>query len=285
MRVDLHIHSTASDGRWLPAQLVDQVRRKGIELFAVADHDTVDSVQPVEQAACKAELAFVRAVEISVTLGHRLFHILAYGIDTHDPDLLHILSDNRAKMESVDRQSVQILIDAGYDISFAEYEGYRHDATRGGWRALSLFMDRGFCRDVDDFFGRLFAGDRALTMPAFASPDETIDIIHQAGGTAICAHPGHSAKGDGEAPLDRLVKRGLDGLECYSPYHDSRAIQHWVAYCQQRDLLITAGSDCHGGFVGRALGEPPAYSELLNLGPLLHHIVPWHNQPGADHAG
>lgn len=273
MRVDLHIHSTASDGRWLPAQLVDQVRHKGIQLFAVADHDTVGSVQPVERAARNSGLAFLRAVEISVTLNNRLFHVLAYGIDAHDPELLRILSTNRTKMESVDRQSVQILIDAGYDISFAEYEGYQHDVTRGGWRALSLFIDRGFCRDVGDFFGRLFAGDRALTMPAFAAPDEAIDAIHQAGGAAICAHPGHSADGDGEAPLDQLVKHGLDGLECYSPYHDDQAIRHWVAYCQQRDLLITAGSDCHGGFVRRALGEPPAYSEFLKLGPLLHHMV------------
>lgn len=272
MRVDLHIHSTASDGRWPPEQLVDQVRKAGIDLFAVADHDTVANVLPVQAAMRGSGLGFVRAVEISATLGGHGFHIVGYGIDPDHLPLQHLLAENQAKMEGVDLESIQKLVTAGYDISFEEYEQYENEPTRGGWKALNLFIDKGFCSDVRDFFGRLFTGDLTLDMPTFRPTEGVIRAIHDAGGLAICAHAGHTTRGDG-ALLDQLVEQGLDGLECYSPYHDRSTIQRLVAYCQSRDLLTSAGSDCHGGFVDRELGQPEAYAKDLNLGPLLEHVI------------
>jgi predicted metal-dependent phosphoesterase TrpH len=179
-----------------------------------------------------------------------------------------MLSGNRERMESVDLQSIRKLIGAGYPIGYEDYYRYENDVTRGGWKALNLFIDRGFCRDVHDFFGRLFVGDLALRMPSFAEPEAAIDLIHGAGGVAICAHPGYSAGDEGQASLDQLVERGIDGLECYSPYHDSQMTRQLVDYCRQRNLLVTAGSDCHGGFAGRALGQPEVDSTDLVLGPL-----------------
>jgi predicted metal-dependent phosphoesterase TrpH len=268
MHADLHIHTTASDGRWLPAELVDQVRRAGIDLFAVADHDAVDNLRPVEDLVRGSGPAFVPGVEVSSTLEGCLFHLLGYGIDPDSPSLLAMLSENREKMESVDLQSIQLLADAGYPIGYEDYQRYENDVTRGGWKALNLFIDRGFCRDVDDFFARLFVDDMALTMPLFAAPEAVIDLIHRAGGVVVCAHPGYSAGEDGQPLLDRLVERGIDGLECYSPYHDRETTRRLADYCRQRDLLITAGSDCHGGFAGRALGQPKADAADLQLGPL-----------------
>jgi predicted metal-dependent phosphoesterase TrpH len=272
MRVDLHIHSTASDGRWPPEQLIHSVRQAGIDLFAVADHDTIANVLPVEQAVHGSGLSFIRAVEISTMLDGHNFHIIGYGLDPHHPELLLKLSENREKMESINRQAIDKLRAAGYDISHEEYESYEDNPLRGGWKALNLFIDRGFCSDVKDFFGRLFAGDMALAMPGFTPSEEAIRVIHDAGGKAVCAHPGHSARHDLTC-LDQLVDQGLDGLECYSPYHDRATTQRLLDHCRDRDLLITAGSDCHGGFVGRALGQPEAHADDLNLGTLLHHII------------
>jgi predicted metal-dependent phosphoesterase TrpH len=268
MRVDLHIHTTASDGRWLPAQLVEQVRRAGIDLFAVADHDAVDSLRPIEDLVCGSGPAFIPGVEVSSTLEGRLVHLLGYGIDPDSLPLLAMLSENREKMDSVDLQSIQKLIDAGYPIGYDDYHRYENDVTRGGWKALNLFIDRGFCRDVHGFFGRLFVDDMALSMPVFVAPEAAIDLIHRSGGLAICAHPGYSVSDEAHALLDQLAERGIDGLECYSPYHDSQMTRQLADYCRQRDLLITAGSDCHGGFAGRALGQPEVDSADLDLGPL-----------------
>jgi predicted metal-dependent phosphoesterase TrpH len=140
MRVDLHIHSTASDGCWHPPQLVAQVRQAGIGLFAVADHDTVANVRPVEHLARDSGLAFIRAVEVSTTLDGHLFHFLGYGIDPEDPSLLRVLQENEETMESVDQQSIHKLIEAGYDLRPEEYDLYENDVTRGGWKALNLFI-------------------------------------------------------------------------------------------------------------------------------------------------
>lgn len=273
MRVDLHIHTTASDGRWLPAQVVKQVRRAGLDLFAVADHDAVDSLHPVEDIVRGSGPAFIPGVEVSSTLEGCLFHLLGYGIDPDSLPLLAMLSENREKMESVDMQSIQKLIDAGYPIDYDDYHRYENDVTRGGWKALNLFIDRGFCRDVDDFFARLFVGEMALRMPVFASPESAIDLIHRSGGVAICAHPGYSVGDEGQALLGQLVERGVDGLECYSPYHDSQITRQLDGYCRQRNLLITAGSDCHGGFAGRVLGQPEVDSADLVLGPLSRFAI------------
>jgi predicted metal-dependent phosphoesterase TrpH len=273
MRVDLHIHSTASDGCWTPERLIDRVRRTGIGFFAVADHDTVANVRPTEALISGTGLAFARAVEISTTVHGRLFHILGYDIDPEDSALLRLLAKNRETMESIDQQSIHKLTTAGYEISMEEYERYEHDPTRGGWKALSLFIDRGFCSDVGDFFGRLFTGDMALVMPDFAPPGEVISTIQRSGGVAVCAHPGHSVRGSDLGSLDNLVALGLDGLECYSPYHDETLTRRLVAFARARDLLITAGSDCHGGFAGRTLGQPEVHLADLNLDPLLARVA------------
>jgi predicted metal-dependent phosphoesterase TrpH len=272
-RVDLHIHSTASDGRWTPQQVVSQVAQTGIGLFAVADHDTVDSVSAVERFAQRTGMGFLRAVEVTTTLDGRQFHLVAYGIDPAHPVLLEMLRENWEKLTSVDDQSIEKLIGAGYDLDLEEYAAYRHDPTRGGWKALNFLIDQGICRDVKDFFGRLFTGEMALTYPTFYSPDRAVRIIEQAGGTAVCAHPGHS-NCDGEVSvLEQLVDCGVRGFECFSPYHDPQVTRFHVDFCRRHGLLITAGSDCHGGFVNRALGQPEAYLRDLNLGPLLSRIV------------
>jgi predicted metal-dependent phosphoesterase TrpH len=273
VRVDLHIHSTASDGRWYPEQLVEQVAQTGIGLFAVADHDTVDSVRPAEHLAVERGLSFIRAVEINATIEGQNVHILGYGITPEDPGLQELLTYNRDKMHEVDRRSIQKLIDAGYAVSHEACEAYENDPSRGGWKALNYLIDEGICSGVKDFFGRLFAGDMAIQFPDFCAPDEVVRTIHGAGGIAICAHPSFAIRNSNETLLDKLVDCGVAGLECYSPYHEADAIVRFVQFCRERGLLITAGSDCHGGFVDRALGQPEAYLEDLEIGPLAEMIV------------
>ncbi|MBN1936670.1 MAG: PHP domain-containing protein [Anaerolineae bacterium] len=272
MRVDLHIHSTASDGTWNPRELVQQVQATGIDLFAVADHDSVGNVRATEALARERGLHFIRAVEVSSTWNVQLIHILGYGIDLNDAALLAMIDENWHRLASVDDQSIRKLIAAGYEISFEEFETYQNDTSRGGWKALNFMIDKGICSGVKDFFGRLFVGEMALHYPAFADPAEAVQIIHRAGGTAIWAHPGSNVLNGRTADeiFDYVRDIGIDGLECYTPYHDAPLVARCLDFCRQHGLLITAGSDCHGGFVAeRALGQPEARLSQLNLGPLL----------------
>lgn len=272
MRVDLHIHSTASDGTWTPEQIVEQVCQAGIGLFAVADHDSIDNVRATEALADVRGLHFIRAVEVSSSWNKQSIHILGYGINLDDAELLAMIDENYRKLASVDDQSIHKLIAAGYDLSFEEFVAYQNDPMRGGWKALNFMIDKGICSGVKDFFGRLFVGEMALDYPAFADPAEAIRIIHRAGGTAVWAHPGNNVLNGRTADeiFDYMRAIGIDGLECYTPYHDAALTARCLDFCRRHGLLITAGSDCHGSFVPeRVLGQPHVSLSQLDLGPLL----------------
>ena len=279
-RVDFHIHSTASDGRWTPEQLVQQVRQSGIGLFAVTDHDTIGSVAQAEALACDGGLAFLRGVEISSKVDGRLMHILAYGFDLTNESLRQFLVANKARLENYDDALLQILIDAGYEIDLAEYDAYSWERRRGGWKSLNFLIDKGFCGDVHGFFDKLFSGDLRVTFPNFPSPAEVVQVIQQAGGIPVWAHPANSLSKNGEhAPEDdeavvaMMVAAGIEGLECYTCHHDPEWTGRCLAWAARYRLLVTGGSDSHGGFAGRRLGRPEVYWDDLLLGPIAERVI------------
>jgi predicted metal-dependent phosphoesterase TrpH len=269
MRADLHIHTTASDGCWPPERVVAEVQERGIGLFAVADHDSVASVRPAETLALQAGLAFLCGVEISAVLDGRLFHVLAYGFDPDDPALASLLGENQARLLQTNEDVIHRLRAAGYQIDLDDYATYTYDRTRGGWRVLNFLIDRGLCTDVRDYFNTLTAG-LSLPLPPFPHPAEVISAIHQAGGVPILAHPGASLRHAGltEGSLRPFLDLGIGGLECYTHYHDEATTRFCLDWCDRHDLLITGGSDCHGGFVGRELGVPVVDTDDLRLGDL-----------------
>jgi predicted metal-dependent phosphoesterase TrpH len=274
MRADLHIHTIASDGRWTPEQVVVEVQTRGIGLFAVADHDTVASVRPAEELARDARLAFLRGVEVSSLLDGHLFHILAYGYDLDNPAFRVLLKENKAKLDGVSEDTLHLLIAAGHEIDLDDYAAYENDPTRGGWKVLNFLIDRGFCTDLRDYSHNLVA-HLPTEWPAFPHPAEVIGIIREAGGVPIMAHPGISLRHAGvtDQTLRPFLEFGIAGLECYSQYHDEDTIRFCVDWCTRRDLLITGGSDSHGGFVGRTLGVPVVDTADLRLGELEARIV------------
>ena len=274
MRADLHIHTIASDGRWTPEQVVTEVQARGIGLFAIADHDSVASVPPAERLAQEAGLAFLRGVEISTLLDGRLFHILAYGFDIGDPGLTALLRENRAKLDQQNDNIVRCLIAAGYEIDLDDYAAYEQDRTRGGWKVLNFLIDRGFCTGPRDYFDKL-GPDLPTEWPPFPHQADGIAVIREAGGEPILAHPGVSLHQVGvtEETLHPFLDFGIGGLECYSHYHDEATTRFCLDWCDRRELLITGGSDSHGGFVGRELGVPVVDTADLRLGELAERII------------
>jgi hypothetical protein len=278
-RVDLHIHTTASDSRWTPAQVVEGLRKLDIGLFAVADHDSVGAVRTAEALARQAGLAFLRGVEITAAADGHIFHILGYGIDPEDERLLAFLEENHAKLEATDDRVIQNLIALGYEIDVKDYQAYTYARTRGGFKSVNYLIDRGFCVDLKSYFS--IRTDIPHVVPDYAPVSDVVSVIRHAGGVPILAHPGVSFHYDGgvtDAGLGHMLDAGIAGVECYSYAHDVATAAFCVDWCMRHDVLITGGSDYHGGFAGRALGDPEIYVADLCLGGLEEKIVTPHGE-------
>jgi predicted metal-dependent phosphoesterase TrpH len=274
MRADLHIHTTASDGRWGPERVVAEVQSRSIGLFAITDHDTIANVAPVEALAREAGLAFLRGVEVSSWVDEHYFHILAYGFELDVPSFFALLRENRAKMMQSNREVIHGLIARGYAIDSEDFEAYDYDRTRGGWKALNFLIDRGFCTTVKDYFENLGIGPSNV-FRTFPHPAEVITLIKEAGGVPILAHPGITLRDTGlsDEALQPLLDTGIAGLECYYINHDEATTRFCLDWCARHDMLVTVGSDCHGGLVNRELGHPPTDTADLRLGALEERII------------
>lgn len=272
VRVDLHLHTTASDGRWSPEELVDQVRRAHIGVFAVTDHDSLGNLKETVELVRGSGLRFLPGVELSSALNGQDYHFLAYGFDLGNQALTDLVVANNARLSGSSDQAVSLLAALGYRVSLEDYARYSWDRRRGGWKALNYLIDQGLCGDVHEYF-RMFA-EIGHPRAKFPPVDEVIDCVRRASGTVILAHPGVSFYNDvDEERLDLLVEMGLSGLECYSFHHDRTETRRYLEYCRSRDLYITGGSDCHGGFAGREIGVPPVFGHDLRLGSLVDRMI------------
>ena len=272
LRADLHLHTTASDGRWPPEQLIDEVQRAGIGFFAVTDHDSLGSLVETARLVRGSGLRFLPGVELSSRLNGQTYHLLAYGFDPENTNLKDLVSSNNAQLTGSSDEAIRLLADLGHRVSLSDYAHYSWDRRRGGWKGLNYLIDQGICTDVHDYF-RIF-DEIGHPQAEFPLVDEVVKCVHQASGLVILAHPGASFyNGIDAGRLDLLVEMGVGGLECFSFHHDQATTWAFLEYCRRRDLLITGGSDCHGGFAGRAIGVPPVFADDLRLGRLEESVL------------
>lgn len=271
-RADLHLHTTASDGRWPPDQLVDEVRRAGIGFFAVTDHDSLGSVTETAGLVRHSGLRFLPGVELSSRLDGQGYHLLAYGFDVENAELRELAESNNSSLTESSDLAVALLAGLGYPVSLDDYAHYTWDRGRGGWKGLNYLIDQGVCQDVHSYF-RMF-DEIGHPQAEFPLVNEVVECVRRAAGTVVLAHPGAAFyNGIDVARLDLLVEMGVQGLECFSFHHDEAETRGYLEYCHSRDLLITGGSDCHGGFAGRAIGIPPVRAGDLKLGRLVECII------------
>ncbi len=257
-KVDLHIHTTASDGSWTPQELVAAAVRENIGIIAVTDHDSVVNVEETQRLAKDAGIICLGGVEVNSTKDGNNIHVLAYGADLRNKNLRELLRHNEALMEADDVKIVAMAAAAGYAADPAEFVDYTYDRRRGGWRSLAYLIDKGVCFDVKDFFKRIYLPENQLSFPIFPAVEEVIAAIHEAGGAAVCAHAASSFHGPGlEALLETLAEESFDGFECYHSCHTAEGMQTLLELCRRRGYFITGGSDSHGSFTAdRYLGQP-----------------------------
>jgi len=267
LRADLHLHTTASDGTWMPEEVVLAAKKAGIGIMAVTDHESIDNVLATEKLAVNMGIKFYRGVEISTTYGENSYHVLGYGIDVTNKGLLELLQHNTYLLEQKDEDSIAVLVDKGWPITLKDYHAYSYDRGRGGFKSVNYLQDKGLCKGVDDFFKDIFTKNNDLEFPQFPAIDETIKIIHAAGGSAFLAHSASDFHGLGlEITLSALSGQNFDGFECYHSGHSVEDTATLVRHCLEHNKLISGGSDCHGTFVpSRRIGLPVIYENDIRM--------------------
>ena len=258
MKIDLHIHTSASDGTWSPETLIQNITDAGIKIFSVTDHDTVENIATISDLTIGTNLTFIKGVEINTYNEGKIFHILGYNIDTENERLNSILSKNRAFIERKNKNSIAILMKMGHPVSPDEYDQYKNRPERGGWKALNYLIDKGLCQTYKEFFNLFDEKEDFFTMNVEVKPEEAISCVKEAGGIPVLAHPGSGLYDiDYEKIVSIVLEMGIDGLECYHPENSPEVTKYCLEICKKNNLYITGGSDCHGEFVKkRRLGKP-----------------------------
>ena len=260
--IDLHLHTTASDGRSTPADLVAEAASAGCHTIAVTDHDTVAGLDRAAAAAAELGLAFVPGIEVTAVTDTRDIHILGYYIDASDPALAAFLGEQRAHRRERVVQMGRRLREIGTPIDIDALLAAPADQGRSiGRPAVAMaLIAAGHATDVPDAFDRFLSPGRPAFMPRIGpTPREVIMRIHAAGGIASAAHPG-KLKRDGI--VEAMIAEGLDAVEVYHTDHTVADVVRYQELADTRGLLVTGGSDYHGPNSGRgglgAVGLPTA---------------------------
>jgi predicted metal-dependent phosphoesterase TrpH len=245
--VDLHLHTTASDGRCTPRELVDRAAAAGVTVMAVTDHDTTAAVADVRDAARTRGIDTISGIEITAVESGRDVHVLGYFLDPNDPQLAEFLARQRAqriaRVTAVGDRLAQlgVPIDVGPIVAQAGEAGGR---SVGRPQIARAMVAAGHVADTRDAFDRWLATGRpAFVARAGMSPEEVIAILHAAGGLASLAHPGQTAV-DGR--IASYCAAGLDALEAYHSDHDPASIARYCELAATLGVLVTGGSDFHG---------------------------------------
>jgi predicted metal-dependent phosphoesterase TrpH len=262
MTVDLHVHTTASDGLVTPRDVVAAALDLGLRVISITDHDSVEGVDEAMEAARGTSLEVIPGVELSVrSEGGPDAHVLGYLIDRHDPALLSALRRLRAARLERARTMVAALAQAGHAVDIAGVLDQAGDGAVGRVHVARALVEAGSVDTIEEAFARFIGRDgRFYVQKALFLPREALSLIHGAGGVAVLAHPGVS----GEGPLIPLVQAGLDGVEAYHADHTASQRAHFVAVAKRFGLLVTGGSDFHGpGMRSAAMGAGTCPDEAV----------------------
>jgi predicted metal-dependent phosphoesterase TrpH len=245
-RVDLHVHSTASDGRLSPAEVIGEAAGKGLVYIALADHDSVDGIATAQAAAQRFPgLSVIPAIEISTDIPEGEVHILGYFIDYTDPELLAKLDDFKNSRLRRAKQMVAKLAGLGVPVEWQRVLELAGTSTIGRPHIAQAMMERGhvpsFKKAFDEYLGH---GKPAYVERDKMLPAEAVALIVKARGLAVLAHPLTSA--DPEGLILELKPAGLVGLEAYYDGYTAADVKRLVGLARRHNLIATGGSDFHG---------------------------------------
>lgn len=245
MAVDLHIHSTASDGTLTPEQIVEEARRIGLTAIAIADHDELGGLQAARQAAGEAGLPLIPAVEINADYGQTEVHVLGYWVDPEDAVLQRELQSIReARLRRAERMT-ELLRESGVRLELEDVLRAAGGGSVGRPHVAAALVEAGVCQTPQQAFNRYIGKGRSAYVPRERpSVTQALDIVRRTGACPVLAHPGLVAGHPNI--IEQMARSGIEGVEAYHPKHSPARIGSILKEAEALGLLVTGGSDSHG---------------------------------------
>lgn len=243
-RIDLHLHSTCSDGTFTPREVARRAAAAGLSVISLTDHDSTEGVAAAQEEGARLGVEVVPGTELSARVGSTDVHILGYFIDPGHPELISWLDTFRqARLQRAERM-VGKLNRMGLRVPLEKVLARAGPGAIGRPHIADVMVEEGLVFSVDEAFHRYLG----YSKPAYAakysqSPSRAIQVIRAAGGLACLAHPGLYRRDD---LIPGMVSDGLDGIEVRHTKHNASHVARYSEIARRHELLSTGGSDCHG---------------------------------------
>ncbi|HUL21431.1 MAG TPA: PHP domain-containing protein [Thermodesulfobacteriota bacterium] len=248
--VDLHLHTTASDGVLSPAEIVRYAKSKGLQAIAITDHDTIEGCEEGLSEGEKIGFEVIPGIEISAEYSPGSMHILGFFLDIHHPLLnerLEYLQKARAERNP---KMVAKLNQLGINITYEEVLRASGGGQVGRPHFANVLMEKRVVKSFQEAFDRFLKKGASAYVDKFRfASKEALHFIHEARGVAVLAHPntlGVSRSSELEKVIVQLVDEGLQGIEVYYPEHSSAEVAQYKSLADRFNLLSTGGTDYHG---------------------------------------
>jgi len=267
MRIDLHTHSTASDGTQSPAEVVESAAEAGLDVVALTDHDTTSGWEEAAAAAMHFDIALVPGIEISCQHEGISIHLLGYLQDPAAPGLLAELDRSRESRETRAQRIVERL-SADVPLSWDDVlEQIEPGATIGRPHIADAMVAKGIVSTRTDAFATYLKNGSHYYVSHYApDPVRAVSLLGEAGGVAVMAHPFASIRGAVvvDAVIEAMADAGMAGLEVHHPDHTDAQVRHGADLAASLGLFVTGSSDYHGAGKPNLLGENTTDPEVLD---------------------
>lgn len=247
MSLDLHVHTTASDGRLTPQEVLNEAKRLQFSCIAITDHDTLDGIKDLSAAGLypDASVRVISGIEFSAHMPHNEVHILGLGVEIDNAALNLRLEDvQKSRWQRLDKMLTRLAA-AGYGRVTKDLVLKIAGASWSVGRAhiAAALVEQGYFSTVAETFDKLLHKGAGIYEPHYKlEVAEIIGLIHGAGGKAVLAHPGLV---NDDAIVRQVIETGMDGLEVYHPRHRTEEIEKYKNMAEEYGLLISGGSDFH----------------------------------------
>ena len=245
-KVDLHLHSCISDGKYTPAEVVRRAAEAGLLVIALTDHDNVDGIPQAMRAALSfPSLLVIPGVEISTEEPEGEVHVLGYFIDYTHPELLATLEKSRESRQQRARDMVDKLAELGMPVEWKRVQEIAGEGSIGRPHIAQALLEKGYITTIREAFDKYIAyGGPAYIERIKITPAEAVELIVRASGLPVLAHP--LTNREPEALIARLAKSGLAGIEAYFGQYTPEQVRTLCGLANKYGLICTGGTDYHG---------------------------------------